>query len=82
MEPDTEQNLGRVVAGKTGTTSDHRCLVDGFTPNIITGVWVGFDNHRPIGPPGNGARAALDLAVIHEGSCQKYAGGGIPIRQA
>jgi penicillin-binding protein 1A len=56
------KNLGRVAAGKTGTTNDS---VDawfvGFTPNIVTGVWVGFDNSKSIGPGETGARAALPI---------------------
>lgn len=54
--------LGRPAAGKTGTTSDS---VDawfmGFTPNVVTGVWVGFDNQKPIGKNETGARAALPI---------------------
>jgi penicillin-binding protein 1A len=54
--------LGRAAAGKTGTTSDS---VDawfmGFTPNVVTGVWVGFDNQKPIGRNETGARAALPI---------------------
>lgn len=56
------KNLGRVAAGKTGTTNDS---VDawfmGFTPNVITGVWVGFDNQKSIGPGETGARVALPI---------------------
>ncbi|CAM6054220.1 unnamed protein product [Sphagnum tenellum] len=56
------RNLGRVSAGKTGTTNDS---VDawfiGFTPNIVTGVWVGFDNSKSIGQGETGARAALPI---------------------
>ncbi|MEO5970579.1 MAG: PBP1A family penicillin-binding protein [Bdellovibrionia bacterium] len=56
------KNLGRVAAGKTGTTNDS---VDawfvGFTPNVVTGVWVGFDNSKSIGPGETGAHAALPI---------------------
>jgi penicillin-binding protein 1A len=42
-------NLGRPVAGKTGTTQDS---VDawfiGYTPELATGVWVGFPDPRPM----------------------------------
>jgi penicillin-binding protein 1A len=42
--------LGRPVAGKTGTTNN---LFDawfmGYTPEFITGVWVGFDEEAPLG---------------------------------
>jgi membrane peptidoglycan carboxypeptidase len=39
------------VAGKTGTTNDQRdAWFVGFTPELLTVVWVGFDNNQPIGP--------------------------------
>ena len=40
----------RPAAGKTGTTDDHRdAWFIGYTPQIITGVWVGYDKPRPGG---------------------------------
>jgi membrane carboxypeptidase/penicillin-binding protein len=40
----------RPAAGKTGTTDDHRdAWFIGYTPQIITGVWVGYDRPRPGG---------------------------------
>jgi penicillin-binding protein 1A len=37
------------AAGKTGTTNDYRdAWFVGFTPNLVTGVWVGFDQPRTI----------------------------------
>jgi penicillin-binding protein 1A len=54
--------LGRAAAGKTGTTSDYiDAWFMGFTPNVVTGVWVGFDNQKPIGKNETGARAALPI---------------------
>ena len=48
------------AAGKTGTTNDY---VDawfvGFTPHVVTGVWIGFDQPSTIVPNGY----AGDLAV-------------------
>lgn len=56
------KNLGRVSAGKTGTTSDN---VDawfmGFTPHVVTGVWVGYDGSKNMGSSETGARAALPI---------------------
>lgn len=56
------KNLGRLAAGKTGTTNDS---IDtwfmGFTPNVVTGVWVGFDSQKSIGPNETGARVALPI---------------------
>ena len=42
-------NLGRPEAGKTGTTQDYRdAWFIGFTPDLITGVWVGNDDNSPM----------------------------------
>ncbi len=38
--------IGRPVAGKTGTSDDYRdAWFVGFTPDVVTGVWVGNDNN-------------------------------------
>jgi penicillin-binding protein 1A len=57
------KSLGRPAAGKTGTTNDYiDAWFMGFTPNVVTGVWVGFDNsQKSIGPGETGARAALPI---------------------
>jgi 1A family penicillin-binding protein len=50
------------AAGKTGTTND---FVDawfvGFTPHIVTGVWVGFDKPTTIVPNGFAAELAVPI---------------------
>ena len=56
------RELGRPVAGKTGTANDYRdAWFIGYTPGLVAGVWVGYDDHRTIGPRETGARAALPL---------------------
>ncbi len=41
-------NIGRPSAGKTGTTDSYRdAWFVGFTPDIVTAVWVGNDNNTP-----------------------------------
>lgn len=41
--------IGRPAAGKTGTTSDYRdAWFMGYTPNLVTGVWVGNDDNTPM----------------------------------
>jgi penicillin-binding protein 1A len=41
--------LGRPAAGKTGTTSDYKdAWFVGYTPQLVTGVWVGNDNAKPM----------------------------------
>jgi penicillin-binding protein 1A len=52
--------LGRPAAAKTGTAQDHRdAWFAGFTPELVAGVWVGFDSHDPMGPKETGSGAAL-----------------------
>lgn len=52
-------HLGRPAAVKTGTANDQRdAWLVGFTPELVAGAWVGFDNPRPLGPSEYGARAA------------------------
>jgi len=48
------------VAGKTGTTDGYRdAWFVGYTPDIAIGVWVGFDDERPLKL--TGAQAALPI---------------------
>jgi penicillin-binding protein 1B len=50
------------AAGKTGTTNDLRdAWFVGFTPELLTVVWVGFDDNQPVGL--SGAQAALPIWV-------------------
>jgi membrane carboxypeptidase/penicillin-binding protein len=52
------------AAGKTGTTDDFRdAWFVGFTPRVVAGVWVGFDQPAPIGDEAYGARIALPIWV-------------------
>jgi hypothetical protein len=54
--------LDRPVAGKTGTTNDMRdAWFLGFTPELITGVWVGYDQDRTLGKGEVGGRAAAPI---------------------
>ncbi|MDH5725161.1 MAG: PBP1A family penicillin-binding protein [Nitrospira sp.] len=54
--------LERPIAGKTGTTNDYiNAWFIGGTPNLVTGVYVGFDDRRSLGPSETGARAALPI---------------------
>jgi penicillin-binding protein 1B len=50
----------RVAAGKSGTTNDLRdAWFIGFTPDLLTAVWVGFDDNQPVGL--SGSQAALPI---------------------
>ncbi|HJK96168.1 MAG TPA: PBP1A family penicillin-binding protein [Polyangiaceae bacterium LLY-WYZ-14_1] len=56
--------LRRPVAGKTGTSNDARdAWFVGYTPELAAGVWVGFDDRRPLGRREGGARSALPAWV-------------------
>ena len=56
--------LGRPVFGKTGTTNDCTdAWFIGFDDHLAVGVWVGRDNHKPIGKKETGARAALPIWI-------------------
>jgi penicillin-binding protein 1A len=56
------RELGRPVAGKTGTTNDYRdAWFIGYTPGLVAGVWVGYDDQTSIGKKETGARAALPI---------------------
>jgi len=49
-------------AGKTGTTDDYRdAWFVGYTPQVITGVWVGYDKPRPGGKGFTGGAVAAPL---------------------
>jgi penicillin-binding protein 1A len=54
--------LSRPIAGKTGTTNDYiNAWFIGGTPNLVAGVYVGFDDRRSLGENETGARAALPI---------------------
>jgi penicillin-binding protein 1A len=57
--------LGHPIAGKTGTTQDFTdAWFSGFTPDLVTTVWVGFDNPASLG--NNETGAAVAGPIWHE----------------
>jgi len=62
------RSLGKPVAGKTGTTNDQGdAWFVGFSPDVATGVWVGYDEKRVLGRGETGGRAALPIWIDYMG---------------
>ena len=54
--------LGLPLAGKTGTTNDaFDTWFVGFSPDLVTGVYMGFDNPRTLGPRETGSSVAAPV---------------------
>ncbi len=54
--------IKKSIAGKTGTTNEYfDAWFMGFTPDLVTGVWVGFDQPRTLGRNETGSRAAAPI---------------------
>ena len=67
IERGTATSVGRImgdrpVAGKTGTTNEARdAWFIGYTPDLVVGVFVGFDTPKPLGDREGGGRAASPI---------------------
>jgi len=56
--------MGTPVGGKTGTTNNNRnAWFVGYTKDVITGIWVGFDDMTPLGKDEQGGRTAVPMWV-------------------
>ncbi|MGE3622659.1 MAG: penicillin-binding protein 1A [Bdellovibrionales bacterium] len=56
------RDLGIPLAGKTGTTNESRdAWFIGFTPDLVCGVFVGFDDPHPLGSHETGASVAVPI---------------------
>ena len=54
--------IGKPVAGKTGTTDEYKdAWFVGYTPSLVAGVWVGYDDGRPLGKAEVGGVAAAPI---------------------
>jgi penicillin-binding protein 1A len=55
---------GRPIGGKTGTTNAYRSAwFMGFTPDMVVGTFVGFDDNRSLGNKETGAQAAVPIFI-------------------
>jgi penicillin-binding protein 1A len=58
------RGITRNLAGKTGTTDEYGdAWFVGFSPDLVAGVWVGFDERRSMGSKETGARVALPIWI-------------------
>lgn len=56
------KKLGVPVAGKTGTTNEEKdAWFVGYTPDLVTGVYIGFDNPTPMGKGNTGGGLAAPI---------------------
>ena len=56
------RRVGKPLAGKTGTTNDYKdALFFGFSPDLVVGVWVGFDEPRSLGENEAGGSVAAPI---------------------
>lgn len=54
--------LDRPAAGKTGTTNDYKdAWFVGYTPELVTGVWVGYDERDSLGGGATGGKIATPI---------------------
>jgi penicillin-binding protein 1A len=52
------------IAGKTGTTNEAKdTWFNGFNRHVVTTVWVGFDQERPLGEGEEGSRTAVPIWI-------------------
>ncbi|MBE9502693.1 MAG: PBP1A family penicillin-binding protein [Proteobacteria bacterium] len=69
--------LNRPVGGKTGTTNDNiDAWFIGFTPDLVTGTWIGYDEQQSLGKNETGSKAASPVFVDFMSTVYK----GKPIR--
>jgi penicillin-binding protein 1A len=71
--------LGRSdLSGKTGTSNDRRdAWFGGFNSDLVSVVWVGYDDDLPLGPGEEGSRTALPIWIVFN----RIALRGVPMHQ-
>ncbi len=65
--------LNKPVAGKTGTTNnEHDAWFVGYTPYLVTGVYVGYDQLQPLGRREAGGYTALPAFVEYRKKVEEF----------
>ena len=58
------KKLGKIIAGKTGTTNDSKdTWFVGYTPRIIVGTYIGYDTPKDLGKRATGSNVALPVFI-------------------
>lgn len=69
------KSLGRPIAGKTGTTNEEKdAWFVGYSPDLVVGIFVGYDTPRPMGKGNTGGAVAAPIF----GNFMKVALAGTP----
>ncbi len=64
---------GRFIAGKTGTTNEeHDAWFVGFSPYLVTGVYVGYDQLQPLGRLEQGGRTAAPIFNYYRSQVENF----------
>ncbi|HEX8375931.1 MAG TPA: penicillin-binding transpeptidase domain-containing protein, partial [Geminicoccaceae bacterium] len=74
------KSIGKPLAGKTGTTNDSKdAWFVGFSPDLVVGVWLGYDQPRSLGDRETGASVALPpwIEIMREALADEP---GLPFR--
>lgn len=74
-------NVPGSVAGKTGTSQDHRdAWFIGYSPQVMAGIWIGYQKDKPLDPAETGGKAAAPIwAEYMRAVSSKYPTGDFPI---
>jgi penicillin-binding protein 1A len=58
------RSLDRPLAGKTGTSNDYKdAWFVGFSPDLVAGIWVGYDQPKSLGEDETGSAASLPIWI-------------------
>ena len=56
------RSVGKPLAGKTGTTNDSKdAWFVGYSPDLVVGVFVGYDSPKPMGKDATGGHVAAPI---------------------
>src|SRR5471030_237474 len=61
------REVGKPVAGKTGTTNEEKdAWFIGYSPDIVTGVYIGYDKPRHLAYPGGGTGGHIAAPIVKD----------------